>query len=381
MNIRYVMHARLPTERAHGTQVAKMCESFAKAGANVSLVLPGKRSGGVSDDIFSYYNVSKSFRIVRLRSTDLLGKTLRFGRLFYWIDMLTFLFSLAFTREIAAGDVVYVRDPMLLKPFSRGKHLLCAEIHDIPEKKGRFMRQLRKAHKVIALNDIVRRELVEMGFPEKDMIAAGDGVDLAEFDVALGQTDARRALGLPEDAKIVLYTGHLYAWKGAHNLAEAAKLLPQDVVTVLVGGVDRELEEFQSKFGDVPNVRVVPFVPRDRVPAYLKAADVLAIPNSASSANSAKYTSPLKLFEYMASKRPIVASDLPSMRQVLDESNCVFVRPDDPPALAEAIMSLVSDPSLSTVKMGKAFEDVQRHTWTARGERIIAFLHNGQAHR
>jgi glycosyltransferase involved in cell wall biosynthesis len=374
MKLGYVTSARLPTERAHGTQIVKMCEAFALAGASVSLITPNKKSNVYEDDIWHYYNVQQNFNFERLSSFDFLGKTLKFGRIFYWIDTVSFIISLFFTDLIQEGDVVYTRDPLLLLPFSPNKHKLCIEIHDIPRRKNIFLKMLRRAHKIIALNDIVKEELVALGITESKIMSAVDGVDLSEFDIALGHTDARRELGLPIEAKIVLYTGHLYSWKGAHTLAEAAKKLPPQVLCVFVGGVDNELEAFTRAFSHVPNIKVVPFQKREMVPIYLKAADLLVIPNSAKTAISAKYTSPLKLFEYMASKRPIVSSDLPSMRQVLTDANCFFAEADNPEALAAAIETALTDLSAAQIKMGQAFEDVKDYTWRRRGERIFNFI-------
>ena len=108
---------------------------------------------------------------------------------------------------------------------------------------------------------------------------------------------------------------------------------------------------------------------------WLAAADVLALPNSGRESISARYTSPLKLYEYMASGRPIVASDLPSLREALTRGeNAWLVAPDDPAALAAGIKSVLDDPEHAGAMAERARQDVQGHTWTARAERIVAFV-------
>ena len=108
------------------------------------------------------------------------------------------------------------------------------------------------------------------------------------------------------------------------------------------------------------------------VPKYLAASDVLVLPNSEKGLS--EFTSPLKLFEYMAAKRPIVASDLPSLREILSESNAVMVRPDDPAALAEGIQKVLEDEELAKKLAGNAYIDVQQYSWDKRAMRILEFV-------
>ena len=93
------------------------------------------------------------------------------------------------------------------------------------------------------------------------------------------------------------------------------------------------------------------------------------------SAFGTSFTSPLKLFEYMAAARPIVASDLPALREVLrDGENALLVPPEDPVALAVAIRRLQEDPALAERLAGQAARDVRAYTWEERGRRIVEFL-------
>jgi glycosyltransferase involved in cell wall biosynthesis len=115
-------------------------------------------------------------------------------------------------------------------------------------------------------------------------------------------------------------------------------------------------------------------VPPADVAPYLKAADVLVLPNTATLV-SRTYTSPLKLFEYMAAGRPIIASDLPAFREVLrDEENALLVPPENPEALASAAVRLIRDPELSERLARRAFDDVEAYSWAKRAERLEPVL-------
>jgi glycosyltransferase involved in cell wall biosynthesis len=107
---------------------------------------------------------------------------------------------------------------------------------------------------------------------------------------------------------------------------------------------------------------------------WQRSADVLVLPNTAKEKISAYYTSPMKLFEYMASKKPIVASDIPSIKEIVSEENVFFVLPDDSAKLALGIKSVFLDDALAEKRAIKSFEDVRSHTWQNRAERIINFM-------
>ena len=118
-------------------------------------------------------------------------------------------------------------------------------------------------------------------------------------------------------------------------------------------------------------------VPPRTVPAWLKRFDVLALPNIASERISARHTSPLKLFEYMAAGRPIVASDLPSLREVLrDDENALLVPPDDPKVLAAGIRRVIEDKPFAAKLAAQAREDVMQYSWTSRAKRLLEFMNS-----
>jgi len=84
--------------------------------------------------------------------------------------------------------------------------------------------------------------------------------------------------------------------------------------------------------------------------------------------------SPLKMFEYMAAQRPIIASDLPSIREILNENNAVLIKPDSPDDLARGIEQLLKKPDFSAKIAKRAYQDVQRYTWQKRTEKILDFI-------
>jgi glycosyltransferase involved in cell wall biosynthesis len=177
---------------------------------------------------------------------------------------------------------------------------------------------------------------------------------------------------------VVAYAGHLYAWKGVDLLLEAIARIP-DARGLIIGGHPQEPDlartrSMAEQLGIAERVTFTGLVEPSRVPELLMQADVLVLPNPAS-AISTRYTSPLKLFEYMAAGRPIVASDLPSIREIVrDNLNALLVPPGDVTAMAHAIERLLADPSLADRLAHAALQEVPQYSWQRRAEQLEALF-------
>jgi glycosyltransferase involved in cell wall biosynthesis len=174
------------------------------------------------------------------------------------------------------------------------------------------------------------------------------------------------------------YAGHLYPWKGVDLIIEAVSAL-RDTRGLIVGGheQERDLERVKAlavRRDCASRVTFTGLLPPGEVAARLRDADALVLPNPASAVSNA-FTSPLKLFEYMAAGRPIVASDLPSIREVLTHGrNALLIAPGNPQALTAAIRRLEDDRALGRLLARQALSDVADYTWTKRAERLEALF-------
>jgi glycosyltransferase involved in cell wall biosynthesis len=125
------------------------------------------------------------------------------------------------------------------------------------------------------------------------------------------------------------------------------------------------------------NILLTGFVENSRLPIYQAAADVLLMPyerviTGSSGGNSAAYASPMKMFEYMACKRAIISSDLPVIREVLNETNAVLCVPEDVAGWTEALAALLGNEGQSASLVNQAWQDVQSYTWLERARRALA---------
>lgn len=223
---------------------------------------------------------------------------------------------------------------------------------------------------MVVITQKIKELFIKKGISPNKILVAPDGVDIEMFDVRCSTFEARERLGLPRDGKIVLYAGHLYKWKGVQTLAEASQYLPGNTETYFVGGTREDIKKFKIRNSKL-KINVVGDKPHYEIPYWLKAADVLVLPNSGKEDISRVWTSPLKMFEYMASKRPIVASNLPSIQEILNGRNAVLVEPDSPEKLAAGIKEILENYQLAEKISADAFKDVQGYSWSKRVKNIL----------
>lgn len=371
MRLIYIANARIPTEKAHGIQIMKMCESFASYNMEVELVL-SKRFNKIEEDPFKYYGVRRNFKIKKLPCLDLVPLDKYIGHLGSWVESITFnlfVFPYILFKKV---DIIYTRDKFSLFHILFKKNLFF-EAHTFPKNYFLYSPFLKRFKKIIVITQKLKDFFVEKGINADKILVASDGVDLEKFNIKDSQEECRRKLNLSLDKKIVLYTGHVYEWKGAQTLAKASHFLPEDVEIYFVGGTDRDIKEFKARNSKL-KIKVVGHKPYSEIPFWLKAADVLVLPNSAKKEISRYWTSPLKMFEYMASKRPIIASDLPSIREILNKNNAFLVEPDSPEKLAKSIKNTLKNPNLSAKISNQAFNDVLSYSWQKRAKNILEFL-------
>lgn len=365
----YIANIRLPTEKAHGIQIMKTCESLARQGVMVELLVP-RRKNVISTDPFEYYRVEKNFTITRLWCIDLL-KWKFFKRFSFWLETVTFTLAARFYLR-GKKATYHTRDllPVLVLPAP-----VFYEIHTVPERVTGFHRRAwQRAAGIVVISDGIKRALVGQGVDTKKILVARDAVDIHQFQIVDTPAECRAKLHLPEQQKIVLYTGHLYEWKGASILAEAGAFLPGDIHIYIVGGTTEDVEKFRQKY-HFPNVHMIGWQEHRLMPYWSRAADVVVLPNSAKEKIGALYTSPLKLFEYMASGTPMVVSDLPAIREVVKEGEAVFFKPDDARALAEAVHFIFTNLAARRETARKLQAGVGRYSWEERAELLKNFIY------
>jgi glycosyltransferase involved in cell wall biosynthesis len=382
VRILYFTDVRFPIERANGVQAMATAQALACRGHEVRLVVRPDVFQPARDP-FAFYEWPAEPRLA-IEYARIAGP--------FWLRRLEYLgAAVARAARARRADLLFTRDLGVARLLLRvpGRPPLVYESHGYapvfaetldelvsgasraPASKGRRLvaREAavwRGAEGYVSTTHVLAHELtVRFG--------ARSHVSVIPNGVRLPPAPPPPPAGPPT----VVYAGHLYPWKGADVLVQALARLPGVHATVLGGRMgDPDLARvtaLATGLGVSSRVTFTGFVPASGVTAALAAATVAVVPTLDTA--SARYTSPLKMFEYMAARRPIVASDLPPVREILtDRVNARLVPPGDPVALAAAVADLVADPDGAARLVDRAAADVAAYTWERRAVRLDALF-------
>ena len=235
---------------------------------------------------------------------------------------------------------------------------------------------------LVTIHESIKQEHIKRGVPEEKILVLEDGVDIQRFLIEDDALLWKRQLNLDPDKKYVTYCGHLYPEKAIDVIISVAKRLEQrsNVVFLLVGGLEKWQRHWKRYCAQrqVTNVQFAGFVPNAEVPKYLKAADCLLLPYRLDLEHrimDVHTTSPLKLFEYMAAKRAIVATGIPTVAKVLhNHSNALLAAPGDIDEFCRLVERTLDNPDVNQALGVRAFGDVQQYTWERRCKAVLDSL-------
>lgn len=388
MKVLYITNARIPTEKAHGWQIVKMCQAFAKAGVDVELLVPRRRNV-IKEDAFDYYGINKNFNIHYLPCLDLV----KYGRLGFFIQVATFTLSAAVRMFFKKADAIYyTRDEVFSWVMSIFRNNVYYEMHDYPRShRWLYAGLFRRVAKIISTNQIKKNRLIkEFKVDEKKVVVQRNGVDVESFRPFESKQESKRKGTIAYEItqynkKYISYIGKYKTFgqsKGVEELIEAFAQLRQqrdDIFLMLVGINFDEKEEVKEIFKKNNLEWNIDYriqehnVPHGLMFEYFHSSDVL-IMNYPNTEHYAQFMSPLKMFEYMASGTPIVSTDLPSVREVLNENNSVLVEPGNTEALAQGINKVLRDEPFAKRIAEQAQEDVKKYDWNKRAQSLLAVM-------
>ncbi len=361
----------------------RVLEAFAKDGIDVELWAPRRQNSHdlAHTDPFEYHLIERNFKISKLPVIDIMPQSA--GRFGFFLMLGSFIVSVFFKMLFMRGrkDVVFyffdLRDAIAAHLLSNKTfceiHMYYRSSFDAINRRG-----LRRMSGIIAATKPLQTEIMrEYRVHKEKILYAPCGVNFERFGLDMPKQEARDTLGLSQDEKIVLYVGHLFEVKGVNVLFDAHPNLHADEKIYFVGGTDEDIENFRKKWvsaGSPKNIVIVGRKPHGDVPTWLRAADVLVIPNTAKEAAGSIESSPSKLIEYMASGRPIVASDVPGIRDVLDLDSGFFCKPDNAADLSRAIGEALRDPNEVFLRAQRARQAARALGWDARAQKIKDFI-------
>lgn len=351
-------------------QTMKACQALVKLGHQITLLLPGDKSTEW-EDLSKHYGLTEQFDV-------------RWMHTFPRLRRYDFSWSAVNIAQREKADFVYIW-PLQAALIAAYRHMpVLLELHGPPEGTMgpllfRLLLKSSTKKRFLPITGALVSQLenqFNFKFSHEELVVSPNGVDLEHYENLPLPAQARKFLGLP-DKLTVGYIGHMYAGRGMDLIARLASCFPE-VHFLLVGGRSNDLRVWQQKLSThgIGNITLTGFVDNIRVPIYQAAADILLMPYEqfiagSSGGNSADYCSPMKMFEYLACGRPIISSDLPVIREVLNDNNAILCPPQDEDAWTGALRKLLDNQD-KRISLGKnALHTARRYTWQSRAQRAL----------
>lgn len=363
MKILYLSGFPIPSRAAHAVHAMKMCQALAKNGHEVTLFAYGREHEG-TEDLHEYYGVQKIFSVKLMPRVGIGGATLlSLPRLYRELRARERRDTLAYARSIYGVSLAArMGFRTIYEAHAPPPHVL---IHRL--EKRLFARE--EFQKLVVISESLKRIYLSTYTGIRRLEVCHDAADIPPA----GAGPAYAWPGRPPRLQVG-YVGHLYRGRGIDLILGCARRLP-DHDFHIVGGTEPDLQHWRPQGG--VNVHFHGFVPPAWVPMILSRCDVLLMPYQKGlslggrNIDTSGWMSPMKLFEYMAARRAIISSDLPVLREVLNEGNALLVRPDDLDGWVAALRAC-EDPQYREPRAAAAYADfLADYTWEKRAARAL----------
>lgn len=368
MKILYISRSIMPSRTANSINVMKMCSTFASMGHEVILLAPWTRKleeKGI-DDIFKYYGVEENFKLKKLFSPNIKYIKKRIYSLRCW-----------FIAKKIQPDIVYGRDDMLAFYLAqRSGFYTIFEKHGPKDKDffnnfffDKFMKYKKDVKMIVNSNELRKIYSNSCSIGLDCILAANNGTNKIPDKT------------IPENIKInknriqVGYVGSLFQGRGIDTIIELAKRL-QDIDFHIIGGNEKDIIYWKSKI-NFKNLIFHGFVQPNETYKYRNICDILLAPYQGDTEGNktSKYMSPMKLFEYMASNKVIICSDLKVIYETLDKESAIFVDSLNIDEWEKAIVDLSKDKDKRDKLSNKAYLNfLNNFTWESRVKKILDFI-------
>lgn len=374
MRILYISNSVIPSRTANSIHVMKMCQGFADNRHDVVLLAPDikhKYEKNVND-IYEFYGVKKKFKIIKLWYPNFLG-----GAFFYSLSIFFYLlknknFNIVYGRFLYGCFVAtLLKKKVILEEHgsmtNTSKHVLII-----------FKKLLKNKYfeKLVVISKALKKiYLKEKYLQDSKILVAHDGADeVIDFSVTT------KLLGDKSSLKVG-YVGHLYNGRGIELIIECAKKI-KEMTFHIVGGNTKELNYWKNYLQNLHlnNIFFYGFKSPNETLKYRNSFDIVLAPYSRNVSvmkvrgkkqlETSQFMSPLKIFEYMSHKKPIIASDLSVIREVLNETNSILVEYNNIDSWVNSINEL-KDFNLRKKIATKAFNDFKNYTWKKRAFSVL----------
>ena len=309
MKIAYISNSILPSKTANSIHVVKMCQAFKNNNHEIILLAKTKEKNISKEKVFNYYNITTNQ--FKMKLFFIKNKYLSLFISFF--SFVNFIFKEPY-------DLIYSRNrhTSFVLSLLGIKHVY--EMHGIPKNQLQFFMDkiiLKSNNTIVAITKSLADAIKNKFHFAKEVIVAHDGADVIDYSLV-------KDIDVKGSYKINLaYIGSFLEGKGVDIVCEVSKLLP-NIGFHIIGGSDEQIDTLKKEYQN-ENLFFYGYVKYEEVPSYLKQFDGFFLPNkkkviTANGENIGDYTSPLKLFEYMSTNKPIFLTNLDVFKEVLDEN-------------------------------------------------------------
>lgn len=375
MKITYINDQLLPSTDTDTEQILHNISAIGRAGADVRLVLPRQWGKPPVDSktLADYYQVEPTFTV------DTVDSVFRTTRA---VEKVAHpVATLLRPDRVKDADVVYTRNlPTVVTCLAQGKRPVIYEtFRPWPDQIKslvpvfRWMNRHPRFLGAILHSDFASQSYRRIGVAPEKLLVAHNGYNPERMQPVLDKRDARRHCGLPEEGRVVTYTGHVNPQKGLLLVLDMAEALP-DVRFVIVGSLGRGPVEIRAE--KMPNVVIVPWQDFRQTTPYLYAADCLLIPPTTGPLHKVGNTVlPIKTFLYLATGRPIFGPKSEDLAEILsDGENACLVTPDRLDESISRLRRLLGDDTELERLGARALQDAADRTWDSRARLILDFI-------
>lgn len=361
----YFSKAIFPNKSANSVHLMKMCQAISNVFSDVTLVgFKSKETKITINEILERYDVKSSFRLKLLNTPN------RGISIYYLAFILTWLMF-----KDRKGYLIYSREPIIVLIALRLGFKGILESHDFFDSKGRREIEMKIFSNTNFVKLVVISQALKDDYQDHFKIVPKievhhDAADIVPENFPFKHTWLGRNKALQ-----IGYFGHLYKGRGIEIIIAAAKEL-KDYDFHIFGGLTSDIEKYTIMSQSV-NIFFHGFKEQKELPWLRSKCDILLMPYQEELSvfnydkSSAKWMSPMKLFEYMSSRKAIISSDLPVLREILNETNSILVKPDLVSDWIKAI-NLLSNKDCRERLANNAHRDfISKYTWAKRAENIF----------
>lgn len=376
MKIIYIANSSIPSRSANSVHVMKMCEAFCLNDIDITLIVPNIEDKEYkTKNIFEFYGINKRFKIIK---NKLINKS-PVGIYQYLYSITSII--LAFLKK---PDVIMTRNPIvaLLSVLFRQNVIL--EVHGRIESISNLTAKIYKKLNImdsqkmvglIVISDVLKKiYLKEYNVKTSKIFTLHDGVNLDNFTV---QNDL-----LKNNCMNICYMGSLLKGRGIDLIVDIAKEDSTNIYNIF-GGEKKEVKFWKNEINklNLKNIEFHGHVMNSLVPSILEKHDILLMPYQTKvqvrgNEDTSSWMSPMKMFEYMASEKVILSSNLPVLKEVLNENNSFLLKSDDYKKWLSCIVYISNNRKEAVLIAKNAKKDVLAYTWFNRARKIKRLISN-----